>query len=212
MLSNPVDTNLFSPSSKQHKEEKKCVSVRGYSGKYGLETAIKAFSRLEEAHLTIIGSSLAAPECMAYLSYFQELASNSQCNVTLSDKVFDHNEMPNVYRKFDFFVAPSRVEAQGVAMCEAMSCGLPVIATNVGGIPEFVKAGFNGLLVPPNNPYALRKAVISLVRDHDLYEKLSSNARKFAVEHLDAIKLCKKELNVKCGNNSARNIMRGVIY
>lgn len=57
--------------------------------------------------------------------------------------------MSEIYHEFGYFVAASRVETQEIGMCEAMAGGLPVMATNVGGIPGFAKNEENGLTVPP---------------------------------------------------------------
>jgi len=102
--------------------------------------------------------------------------------------------MPTIYQKYDYFVNTSRTEAQGVAMCEAMACGLPVIATNVGGTPEFVINGYNGLLTPPKSS-AIRNAILEIT-DDSTYQKLSRNARRFAVKNLEARSLCQKEINL----------------
>jgi len=104
--------------------------------------------------------------------------------------------MPELFAKYGYFVAPSRTEAQGVAMCEAIACGLPVIATNVGGIPEFVKNGINGMLVPSENPKALRKAIKQLLADEQLYNTLSENGAKYAKENLSHKEIYKKECSV----------------
>jgi len=105
-------------------------------------------------------------------------------NEFILNKNIEHNEMPQFFSGFGYFVAPSRTEAQGVAMCEAMACGLPVIATNVGGIPEFVKNGINGILVPPENAHALRKGIRKLLNDMQLYDSLSENGSKFVEKKL----------------------------
>jgi glycosyltransferase involved in cell wall biosynthesis len=60
---------------------------------------------------------------------------------------------------FDLFVLPSLSEGLSSAILAAMAASLPVIATNVGGIPELVRHGHNGLLVPPGDPNSLAKAI-----------------------------------------------------
>ena len=74
-------------------------------------------------------------------------------NTNLNNISLNHNEIPELLSKYSVFVAPSRVEAQGVSMCEAMACGLPIVATKVGGIPEFVRDGVDGYLVENENAY-----------------------------------------------------------
>ena len=76
------------------------------------------------------------------------------------------------------FVLPSRWEGFGLVIIEAMSNMLPVIATNVGGIPELIEDGKDGILVPPENPKALARAISNLLENEELREKLSQTAYK----------------------------------
>lgn len=65
----------------------------------------------------------------------------------------------------DIFVAPSREEAFGITICEAMDRSLPVVASRVGGIPEIVRDGIDGILVPPEDREALARAIERLLLD-----------------------------------------------
>jgi len=189
VVPNPIDTNLFNCIKKGTKVRRKGLSVRELGWKYGLDIAIRAYSRLEETSLTILGRGLLE-------TYMRNLAKKCESNVSFINNHIEHKRMPELYAKFGYFVAPSRNEAQGVAMCEAMACGLPVIATNVGGIPEFVKNEKNGLLVPPENPYALRKAIRRLLSDEYLYNKLSEYSARFVKENLSHEIIYKKEYRI----------------
>lgn len=189
VIPNPVDTNLFNCVKRETKVRHKGLSVREFGWKYGLDIAIRAYSRLRETSLTILGRGLLE-------TYMRNLAKKCESNVSFLNKHIDHNEMPELYAKFGYFVASSRTEAQGVAMCEAMACGLPVIATNVGGIPEFVKNGENGLLVPRENPYSLRQAIKHLLSDEHLYDKLSESSARFVKDYLSHEIIYKKEYRV----------------
>lgn len=68
----------------------------------------------------------------------------------------------------DVLVAPSRNEGQGRTLVEAMALGLPVVGANVGGIPDVLNDGSCGLLVPPEDPEAIARAVLSILRDEEL--------------------------------------------
>jgi glycosyltransferase involved in cell wall biosynthesis len=67
---------------------------------------------------------------------------------------------------------PSYREAQGLSILEAMALSRPVVASNVGGIPEMISDGVTGLLVPPHDPDALSGAIIRLLRDHPFADTL----------------------------------------
>jgi glycosyltransferase involved in cell wall biosynthesis len=75
------------------------------------------------------------------------------------------------------FVLPSRSENFPLAILEAMQAGLPIVATEVGGIPEAVRDGKEALLVPPDNPQALAKALDRILRDRNLRHRLATAAR-----------------------------------
>ena len=75
----------------------------------------------------------------------------------------------------DVFVLPSLSEGFGVVNLEAMACGLPIVATNVGGIPEIVKDGENGFLVEPENSVEIAEKVLMLLENDDLRRQISQN-------------------------------------
>ena len=77
----------------------------------------------------------------------------------------------------DVFVLPSLSEGSPNALLEAMACGLPIVATRVGGVPEIAVDGETALLVPPEDPVALARAIDRLLRDRALAARLGSAAR-----------------------------------
>ena len=80
-------------------------------------------------------------------------------------KMFKLNEMPEVYGGSDVFALPSENETFGQVFIEAMSCGLPVIGTKVGGIPEIISDSYNGFLIPPNDSSILAQMLEKLIND-----------------------------------------------
>jgi glycosyltransferase involved in cell wall biosynthesis len=88
-----------------------------------------------------------------------------------------NEQLISLYRQARIFVMPSLMEAFGVALLEAMACGTPVVATRVGGIPEFIEHGNNGLLVEPGNPEELANALLSILKDIKLATHLGRQGR-----------------------------------
>ncbi|MFM0053492.1 glycosyltransferase family 4 protein [Caballeronia grimmiae] len=87
-------------------------------------------------------------------------------------------DVPNVLRGCDLFVLPTHQEALGQSYIEAMAAGLPVIGTDVDGVPELIKHDVNGLLVPPKNPDALRAAIVQLIDNPELRIRLGEAGRR----------------------------------
>ncbi len=83
----------------------------------------------------------------------------------------------SVLRESDVFVLPSYFEGLPVALMEAMARGVPVIATRVGGIPDVIEDGVNGLLVNPGQPEALARAIVAMLTDDALRTRLRESAR-----------------------------------
>ena len=78
---------------------------------------------------------------------------------------------------FDLFAFPSRYEGLGSILFDAMQFDVPIVASNVGGIPDIIRDGENGLLVPAGDASALAKAIERLYRDPALRDTLAANAR-----------------------------------
>ncbi|MCP4649525.1 MAG: glycosyltransferase family 4 protein [PVC group bacterium] len=94
-----------------------------------------------------------------------------------------------VLQEIDIFVMPSLQEGLGLSILEAQACGLPVIASNVGGIPTVVKNELNGLLVPPQEPNALAGAIMKVMDNKELAVKLGRHARANVEEHFNLEKM-----------------------
>lgn len=86
------------------------------------------------------------------------------------------DEVPRHLAAADILVAPSRNEGQGRVLVEAMALGLPVVGTRVGGIPDVLRDGECGLLVPPENPSELARAILALARDERLRRSYGARA------------------------------------
>ncbi len=89
------------------------------------------------------------------------------------------DDVPAVTAALDVAVLPSYREAQGLALLEAMALSRPVVATNVGGVPEMVEDGVTGLLVPPRDPVALGEAIARLLTNHPLADVLARAGHDF---------------------------------
>lgn len=88
-------------------------------------------------------------------------------------------ELEQYYRMCDIFVAPSLYESFGYIYIEAMSYAKPVIGCGVGGVPEVIKDGETGILVPPQDHLSLAEAIINLLKDSALRRNIGINARKY---------------------------------
>ena len=90
----------------------------------------------------------------------------------------DHTKKLQAFIDNDIYVLPSHREGFPNSLLEAMASGLPVIATDVGGVADLVKTGFNGLLVDHGDVSQLAKAMLTLMHNPDMRSSLASNARK----------------------------------
>jgi glycosyltransferase involved in cell wall biosynthesis len=93
------------------------------------------------------------------------------------------NILPIIYSCADVFVLPSIQEGQGIVLLEAQASGKPVVAFDVGGINETVQNGETGLLVERGNIDGLAYALLKLLRDKGLRDKLGVNGRSFVTEN-----------------------------
>ncbi len=94
--------------------------------------------------------------------------------------------MRKLYQNVDVVMIPSVTvsgtqENTSIAALEAMACGTPVIASNIGGLPELIRDGHNGFLIPERNSPALADATLTLLEDMHLAQRMGRDARRRAV-------------------------------
>ena len=95
------------------------------------------------------------------------------------------DDVPAVTAALDVAVLPSYREAQGLSILEALALSRPVVASNVGGIPEVITDGVTGVLVPPHDPDALAAAIVRLLRDHPLADTLGRAGHDMVHDRFD---------------------------
>jgi glycosyltransferase involved in cell wall biosynthesis len=117
------------------------------------------------------------------------------------------SDIPELMSIMDVFVLCSLSEGLPLTLLEAMASGRAIIATNVGGIPEVIEHGINGLLVEPDNHRALTEAIIQLLRDKSLAKRISESARNKLMENFTLDKMTEKykEIYQDCISNYIKN-------
>jgi glycosyltransferase involved in cell wall biosynthesis len=144
----------------------------------GIDVAIEALSFLpDDVVLVVLGEG---PE----RALLEELAREHAVDA----RVILPGRVPDVtawLRRASVYVQPARWEGFGLAVLEAMVCGLPVVATNVSSLPELVVDGETGLLVPPDEPAALARAIERALADPVLGQAGLDRARRsFSVQQM----------------------------
>lgn len=99
--------------------------------------------------------------------------------------IIPHKEVPSYLNEFDIFCAPSIIESFGVAVIEASACELPVVVSNVGGLPEVVDNGKTGYVVPPKDSKAIADKLYELVFDESKRKSMGNKGRKKVTELYD---------------------------
>jgi glycosyltransferase involved in cell wall biosynthesis len=89
-----------------------------------------------------------------------------------------HEKIPDYMHHADVFVLPSLSESFGIVNLEAMACGLPIVATRVGGIPDIIEDGANGYLVDTKNQEQIAEVLLKLLQDEQLRKDMSDNNRE----------------------------------
>ena len=145
----------------------------------GFHILIESFERLlkvyPKAYLLVVGD-FANPDDRK--TWTERLKASG-----LDTRIFMTGRMAHQYvlawmKQMDIFVLPSLYEGSPNALLEAMACGLPAVASDVGGVRDMIKDWENGLLIPVNRPDALAQKLIMLAEDKELRKSLGNAARK----------------------------------
>jgi glycosyltransferase involved in cell wall biosynthesis len=169
---NIVDLSRFMPddSRERNLSAPHIVVARNLEPLYDNTTALKAFRIVREAipgaRLTIAGSGPERPQLEAMA---KELGVADA--VVFAGRV-DNEHMPTLYREAELALNPSLADNMPISVLEALASGVPVVSTNVGGVPYLVEDGKTALLVPPRNPERMAEAVLRVLHDESLRERM----------------------------------------
>jgi len=179
VIPNGVNTDIFQPRDRQESraqfgiplDAKVVLFVADWArekrkGLHLLLSAVEGLSRIEDLCLVAVGRGLQA-----------EGLSN---RLKIIDYISDDLSMSHLYSAADLFVIPSLQDNLPNTGLESISCGTPVVAFNVGGLPDFVREEENGRLVAPCDASALRQAILGLLNDPNLLAALGAQCRKIA--------------------------------
>ena len=197
VITSGVKTNIFKPLTPDEKEKirqnlklKNEDIIIGFvathiSQSKGADDLIEAFNKIKNGHpnakLLLIGEDkMGIPKHDSII----------HCGLVKRE------ELPDYYNAMDIFVFPSRSEGAPKVVMEACACGIPVISTKVGGIPDLVKEGYNGFLVNPGDINAIVDHCKMFLNDVELRNIMGKKAGEYAVENFDFDKLVKRTADV----------------
>jgi glycosyltransferase involved in cell wall biosynthesis len=189
VVPNAVNTEIFhpSPSLAQEHRNKKLLLVAALRPEKGIPYLLQALYQLKairsDFSLDIVGSG---PEQAKYEQMAKDLSLENMVNFNGSQS---KQEVARFMQNCDFFVLPSTVEQLPCVLIEAMACGKPVLATNVGGVSEIVNEE-RGIMIPPKDVDALKEAIIFMLDNYATYS--SENIEQYARENFSYEALGKK--------------------
>ena len=181
IIPNVIDTELFNYLPKEPGQRKKILSIRPYANrKYANDLSVKAVLELskedffEDLEFCFIGRGALFDKTLAPLREFK--------NVTIRETFLQQGEIAELHKEYGVFLCPTRLDAQGVSMCEAMSSGLIPVTSGVTAIPEFVNDEV-GILAKGENYMELAAGIKRLYYSAEDFATMSENAAR----HIRAI-------------------------
>jgi len=193
---NGIDTDTFSPSTPSlyahHKfnlpEHCQIITmISALDPRKGHELLIEAANHIKSytpnVYFLIVGETL--PDQIQYKAHLTELIQS----YGLEDRVLFTGFQENIRELLNctsILIQPSLTDAGPLVPLEAMSCGIPVVATNVGGNPEKIINGITGLIVPENDLISLGEAIIKLLNNDEFRQEMGNNARKWVKSKFDS--------------------------
>ncbi|MBA4251744.1 MAG: N-acetyl-alpha-D-glucosaminyl L-malate synthase BshA [Chlorobiaceae bacterium] len=187
VIPNFVDTQLFKPNKDcatrkrlAPNDEKLLIHTSNFRAVKRVSDVIKVFDLVQKeikSKLILVGDGPDRSECERLVR-----------ELNLYDKVLflgKQEALVDILNSCDLFLIPSQSESFGLAALEAMSCGLPVIATSVGGLPELVYHNETGFIAEIGDVNRMAKYAIDLLSNEKKYQLFSANARSRSVNKFD---------------------------
>ena len=193
IIPNPIDTDQFLKASDKTHLCSKILLIRPFaSRKYANDIAVKAIVELskttdfEKYKIAIYGDG----------PYFEEETKPLKgfANVFLHKEFIPHEKINAIHDEYGIFLCPTRQDAQGVSMCEAMASGLVVITSNNTAIPEFVDNLKTGILT--NSYREIAEAIIALNANPELFGRISECASKSIEKIAGRVGVISREIDI----------------
>ena len=192
IIPNIVNEDIFKYQEKDKALRYNVLLIRQFtSGKYALDIAMDVIKKLEEypeadkMKFTIIGKG------WLYKKYTDRVKHYK--NVQLQETFLSQNEIAIKHRENGIFLCPTRQDAQGVSMCEAMSSGLVPISSSNTAIPEFLPQNLN---LAFDNPEEAAERIIELIRNPAEYSKLSKEVSEIIHQKCNSKETTVKEIEL----------------
>ena len=195
VVPNGVDLTLFHPAGTTRQRPPgaiRCLAVARLVERKGLGDLIRALALLERGRfeLEIVGGG-------ADERVLQDLATRLGVERDVHfTGALSRPDVARRYREADLFTLPSSAESFGNVFAEALASGLPIVGTAVGGIPDLVEHGSNGLLVPPGDVSALAGAIRYLADDPELRTEMTLRNRAKAEATLEWAQVTRRYLSI----------------
>ncbi|WP_250434177.1 glycosyltransferase family 4 protein [Hanstruepera flava] len=171
----PIQQYRFQPKTV---DTVKLLWVRAFSTIYNPQLAVSLLKVLREdgldASLCMVG-----PDSDGSFKKVEQLVNDLQVPVRLTGKL-SKTEWTNLATDYNVFVNTTNFDNMPVSVIEAMALGLPIVSTNVGGMPYLIDDGKDGLLVPPNDAKAMANAIKRIMNNPETTKTMTFNARKKA--------------------------------
>jgi|GEM_PF-1548857 len=179
-----IDTDTFHPlphGTQTDRNELSITTIGRFEWQKGHVYALHALKILKDLGYRIQYNVIGDGSLYSEVFYWKRhLGIDGQVNIT---GYLSHEEIISLLRSTDIYVQPSVTESLCVAVMEAMSMALPVVASRVGGIPETVLNGKTGFLVPPAKPQALADSLATLIEDQKLRQRMGQAGRIRIIEN-----------------------------
>jgi glycosyltransferase involved in cell wall biosynthesis len=184
-IPNGVDAEFFTPGPAEaeamqalgaNTENRVVLATRRHDPKCGLDLLIRAVPHVIDAHPEALFSLVGdGPQTTTLKNLAHTLGVNQWVRFV---GYVPHDQLPRYYRAAYVSVLPSVYEAVSLSGLESLACATPVIGTRVGGIPEFVDEGRTGMLVEPNSPADLARAITWLLDRPDTRDSMATAGRR----------------------------------
>jgi glycosyltransferase involved in cell wall biosynthesis len=176
VVRNGVDENTFSPLQSRAKTEKYVLYTGGLRARKGLFDLLECAQYVcqvnQNVHFVVVGQG------PLFGRLFEAVRKKGMGEKVILLGFVKRDRLISLYKNATVHVIPSHYEGLPTVLLEAMSCGLPVVATNVSGNREVITNGVNGFLVPPKTPKQMAEIILKLLDSTALRESIGKAARK----------------------------------